>query len=101
MGGSPPGVTYGCFLVDRLLIISSGERRDIAGPESWEHVSVSHDGRCPTWAEMAKVKDAFWREDELVLQFHPPKDRYVDVHPFCLHLWKSPHTVELPPARCV
>lgn len=50
---------------------------------------------------MAKVKDAFWREDELVLQFHPPKDRYVDVHPFCLHLWKSPHTVELPPARCV
>lgn len=23
------------------------------------------------------------------LQFHPPKSEYVNLHPFCLHMWKQ------------
>ena len=55
----------------------------------WEHVSVSFNRRCPTWAEMCKVKDMFWPEDETVVQYHPKKKNYVNVHEYCLHLWRK------------
>jgi len=58
----------------------------------WEHVSVSLPHRCPTWDEMNFVKAQFWDETECVVQFHPPKSEYVNVHPYCLHLWRP--TVE-------
>jgi len=63
--------------------------------EDWDHVSVSYPDRCPTWEEMCMVKDVFFREDECVIQFHPPKTDYVNVHPFCLHLW-MPQDTEIP-----
>ena len=55
----------------------------------WEHVSVSYTNRTPTWEEMCKVKDMFWNDDECVVQFHPPKSEYVNLHPYCLHLWRK------------
>jgi len=54
-----------------------------------EHVSVSLRRRCPTWDEMSMIKDVFWEDDELVVQFHPPKSQYVNIHPNCLHLWRK------------
>lgn len=62
--------------------------------EGWEHVSVvvkpndKDVTRCPTWEEMCWVKNQFWNEDEVVIQFHPAKSDYVNCHPFCLHLWR-------------
>lgn len=65
----------------------------------WEHVSVSPCNRkrrtCPTWEEMCAVKDMFFREDECVVQYHPPKSDYVNMHPYCLHMWR-PLDTELP-----
>lgn len=63
----------------------------------WEHVSVSvvAGGRCPTWEEMCKVKAWFWRDDEIVIQYHPAKADYINVHPYCLHMWR-PIDIELP-----
>lgn len=61
----------------------------------WQHVSVSHQTRCPSWEEMCQVKDLFWDEDDCVIQYHPPKSDYVNNHPFCLHLWR-PIGIELP-----
>jgi len=55
-----------------------------------EHVSVSLARRCPTWDEMCMIKDIFWNDDECVIQFHPPKSQYVNVHPYCLHMWRKP-----------
>lgn len=66
-----------------VVIVSDG-----AG---WEHVSVREHGkeqRCPTWEDMCYVKDLFWEPEEAVVQFHPPQSRYVDCHPFVLHMWK-------------
>ncbi len=56
----------------------------------WEHVSVSLLGskRCPVWEEMCYVKDLFWSEEDCVIQYHPRKEDYVNVHPYCLHLWR-------------
>lgn len=94
---------FGAFFIQgpcgaRLKIVASG-----AMPESemWEHVSVSTERRCPNWIEMCFIKDLFWDEEETVVQFHPPKSEYVNVHQFCLHLWKPPFPVILPPSILV
>lgn len=68
----------------------------------WEHVSVSRKDRCPTWEEMCQVKDLFWGPEDCVVQFHPPKAEYVNLHPFCLHLWrKTGEDIETPPMLLV
>lgn len=99
---SPAGVNYGAFFVPfrgvTLKVISSG----IDEEHGWEHVSVSVRGRCPTWPEMQHVKELFWRDDECVQQFHPPKDVYVNNHQHCLHMWrKIGQAVELPPVETI
>ena len=61
----------------------------------WDHVSVSNRSRCPTWPEMCQIKDIFFRENECCVEYHPAKKDYVNIHPFCLHIWK-PQKAELP-----
>ena len=65
----------------------------------WEHVSVSLNRRCPTWEEMCYIKSLFWEEEETVIQFHPKKSQYRNLHPYCLHMWRDvTKEHELPPA---
>ena len=86
--GYPPGdAGNGHFIVplkhqQKLRIIAS----DGMG---WEHVSVSRKDRCPTWDEMCQVKALFWEPQDCVIQFHPSASEYVNLHPFCLHLWRE------------
>lgn len=40
-------------------------------------------------------------EEETVVQFHPPESEYVNNHLYCLHLWKPPYPVILPPSIMV
>jgi hypothetical protein len=57
----------------------------------WEHVSVSlldFPSRIPGWTEMCFVKDQFWEEEEVVVQYHPRLSEYVNCHPGVLHLWR-------------
>jgi hypothetical protein len=61
----------------------------------WEHVSVSRQDRCPLWDEMCQIKSMFWDEDDCVIQYHPPRSEYVNLHKNCLHLWR-PIGIELP-----
>lgn len=57
--------------------------------EGWEHVSVSiNRSRCPSWEQMNYVKDLFWDAEDCVVQFHPPKSEYVNMHEYVLHLWR-------------
>ena len=98
------GDRFGIFEFGELKIIASdGSNWDKSFDErAWEHVSVSHANRCPTWDEMCQVKSLFWDDDECVQQFHPPGDRYVNAHPYCLHLWKQVGVeVPMPPVGAV
>lgn len=68
----------------------------------WEHVSIAYANKTPTWEEMCKVKDMFWNDEECVVQYHPPKSKYVNFHPYCLHLWrKVGENFETPPKHFV
>jgi hypothetical protein len=100
--------TFGLCGAFKLMGPCGAELAIIAGdpslPESagWEHVSVSTARRCPNWIEMTFVKDLFWEDDETVVQFHPPKSQYVNVHPYCLHLWcPTDGHIRLPPTMLV
>ena len=85
---------YGAKL---LCIISDGG--------GWDHVSVSaYDPmpRVPTWDEMCWVKDAFFTDDETVVQFHPKQSAYLNHCPTCLHMWRNQTSEhELPPSWMV
>lgn len=63
----------------------------------WDHVSISimESKRCCTWEEMCFIKDLFWSKNECVLQYHPAEEDYVNIHPYCLHLWR-PQGVTVP-----
>ena len=65
----------------------------------WDHVSVSHNDCCPTWDEMCAVKDVFFLDDECCIEYHPPKSEYVNIHPYCLHIWKPQNAEILQPPR--
>lgn len=73
--------------------------------KNWDHVSVvahGRESRCPTWEEMCLVKRLFFRDDETVIQIHPPKHLHLNYHRHCLHLWRSQkHEIRLPPPECV
>ena len=66
---------------DRFFVIAS-----TGG--GWDHVSVSHTKRIPSWTEMAKIKSLFFEEDEEAMQLHPRDSDYIDIHPNCLHIWR-------------
>jgi hypothetical protein len=64
-----------------LAIASSGY--------GWDHISVSRANRCPNWPEMEFVRRMFFKDDETVMQLHVPESEHVNLHPNCLHLWRS------------
>ena len=68
----------------------------------WEHVSVSLNSRCPNWREMSYIKDLFWNDDETVMQLHVAKKEHINLHPYCLHLWRPlEKEIPLPPGIMV
>lgn len=82
-----------------LLIIASDQL-------GWEHVSVharrNNQMRTPTWREMAFLKATFWDDEDVVMQLHPARSEYVNVHPFTLHLWRPIETtIPVPPKDMV
>ncbi len=87
----------GCFKVyingrSFFVVVSDGG--------GWDHVSVSPCNQkrksCPTWEEMCAIKDMFFEPEERVVQYHPPKSEYINMHPYCLHLWRPNGGSELP-----
>ena len=106
-----PGTPYGAFFLlspmsaVTLKVIVSDEiawKADGMPGEPWDHVSVSTQARVPNWAEMCWIKSLFFDDEETVVQYHPAKSEYVNVHPFVLHLWrKCGEPFPMPPVECV
>lgn len=97
--GTKPKTPYGAFRIPFGSYNLSVLATDGKGIKpQWEHVSVSLPNRCPNWKEMSYIKNLFWDEEETVIQIHPPKSKYINIHPHCLHLWKNPkQKIILPP----
>jgi len=91
----------GPFGTELFVIASDG---DISIAVEWEHASIHVHNRCPNWPEMDFIKRLFWDDEETVIQLHPPRSLWVNIHPFTLHLWRpwrSVGEIPLPPLKAV
>lgn len=52
------------------------------------HLSIAHPKRLPTWEEVREARYHFLPDGVLMAMLLPPKEEYVNVHPFCFHLWE-------------
>jgi hypothetical protein len=91
--------TCGAFLVpylgQEIVCIASSNH-------GWDHVSCSLRNRTPRWNEMDFIKRTFFLPHEVAIQIHPAEADHVNVHPFCLHLWRSQLLLQpLPPKEFV
>lgn len=92
MGSTSAMGNNGCFVVpspfgyNRTLFIIASDGMD------WDHVSVhaskGKEEYTPIWDEMVFIKNLFWDEEDCVIQYHPAKSSYVNVHKHTLHLWR-------------
>jgi len=84
----------GCFVIPHNKIANYVFFIQASDGMGWEHVSVSvgeknkKQSRCPTRFEMCFIKSIFWDEEDCVIQYHPSKSEYVNLHQFVLHLWR-------------
>jgi hypothetical protein len=70
-------------IVPLRVLLSRSTTRD---GRIWWHLSVSHERRVPSWAELSKCKEEFLGDLE-AYQVLPKRRDYVNVMPHCLHLW--------------
>lgn len=48
----------------------------------WEHVSISHGNRLPSWDEMCLARSIFWHDNECVVQYMQERKGNI------MHLWR-------------
>ncbi len=94
---SPGGGRYYRDNPDGLAVIISGCTE--SDGRRWIHVSASHRNRPPTWDKMCEVKRLFIGPARRAIQIHPPESEYVNLHPYCLHLWACVDDDGLPDFR--
>jgi hypothetical protein len=84
-----------------LFLVQYGKKKItvlVSDGGGWDHVSVSHAHRCPTWDEMCFVKNLFFEKTETAIQYHPAEANYVNRHKYTLHMWrKQDCEIEMPP----
>jgi hypothetical protein len=66
------------------LIETAARERD---GRIWLHVSFSRAARLPDYNDSELVRRVFIGEDRESYAVFPPKSRWVNRHPYCLHLW--------------
>jgi len=93
MASTPAYGKNGAFTVPHERLYKAHYQIIASNGEGWEHVSVHvvdrKQPRTPAWDEMCYVKSVFWDEEDIVVQFHPRKSDYVNLHPYVLHLWRQ------------
>jgi hypothetical protein len=74
----------------------------VSTAHGWDHISVSHKNKIPSWMEMDYIKRIFFEDYEVAMQLHvTPKD-HINIHNYVLHLWRPQHTeIPLPPKELV
>jgi hypothetical protein len=77
------GSRYLNELTGQSVIVSLEEHNGT----KWLHVSTAFPTKLPSWFELREVKDLFIGRNREAVQVLPPEKEYVNLHPYCLHLW--------------
>lgn len=54
------------------------------------HLSISHPAKIPPYEVLKKARYRYLPNDVTMAQLFPPKEQFVNIHPYCLHLWEIP-----------
>lgn len=65
----------------------------------WYHVSFSRKTSIPSYTDLVWVKETFVGENRWCLQFFPEKEKHINVHNHCLHLWHCLEENPIPDLR--
>lgn len=68
-----------------LRVLIDCEFKEDGAP--WLHVSYSRKNWTPNHEDTVKVKLAFIGDSRYAYVVFPPKEKYVNIHSHCLHLW--------------
>lgn len=103
LGNLPPNTPWaGCFFIPSPVAPGAKLKVIATASHGWDHASISLPNRCPNWPEMSRVKELLFFDDEVAMQVHVPSADHINIHPYCLHLWR-PHDggIPRPPAEMV
>lgn len=56
--------------------------------DGWEHLSVTHKNKIPSWLCMQEMKEMFFKDDEECFQLHPKAENYINNNEYTLHIWR-------------
>jgi hypothetical protein len=78
------GIHYVQSISGLSLIVSGDTEWD---GRRWIHMSIACPWRMPTWMELVAAKEMVIGRDAYAVQVIPPRNEYVNQHPYCLHLF--------------
>jgi hypothetical protein len=78
------GVSWRSDSLGIAVILSGATEQD---GKRWLHLSLSRKSRLPTWEDMRLVKNLFLGRERLALQVLVSESRWINIHPYVLHLW--------------
>ena len=70
-----------------LLVLAS--IATLEGGKKVLHISLSRRSRLPSWDDVKRVKEAFLGSEREAYHVLPKQSDYVNLHPYCLHLWSE------------
>ena len=71
----------GIFKMGRCKIITSID-------EGKWHLSISTPNAMPSYNEIKEARYKFCPDDIYMAEIFPPKSEFVNLHPYCRHLWQ-------------
>lgn len=71
----------GSFIMGRCNVIVSIDHGE------W-HLSISTPTASPSYKEIKEARYKYLPNDITVAQLFPPKEEFVNLHPYCHHLWE-------------
>jgi hypothetical protein len=70
--------------INGLSIIITGE---VYQEKRWIHVSFARKSRMPDYSDIKIIKRDFIGDDKKAIMIFPDEEHYVNIHPYCLHLF--------------
>jgi len=52
------------------------------------HISMSYKDKLPSYEEMKEARYQICPDIDKMAQIFPNKEEFVNLHPYCLHLWE-------------
>ena len=57
------------------------------------HLSISTPNASPSYQEIKQARYTFIPNDVTMAQLFPPAEEFINLHPYCHHLWQVPNDI--------